>query len=649
MELEPEQNEDIFYAFTFQNGGFVIVPAEDVLPPVLGYSLEGFFPEKASNLNFDSFMENYTEQIILSRSNNLKAETSINESWDKYLSGGVSDFENASDNRGVSPLLTCLWNQGNPYNKLCPEDPAGPGGHVYAGCVATAMSMVMYYWRYPLQGAGYNSYYWPPYGTISANFGATEYNWNQMMDVIDPDYTDIALIQFHCGVSIDMMYSPNGSGAYSWDVPPAIKNHFGYSSEAQFLSKDNYSQNDWINILKEQIDSKQPMYYSGFSNSGGHAFVCDGYDDNDYFHFNFGWGGSANGFYTLYSVGGFNDGQGIVRNFFPGGDYPYYFTGQQTLTATSGTFEDGSGPAENYLPDAEASWLITPQSEGDSISSITLTLSRFEVSENDELIVYDGESTDSEILAVLTGYEIPAAVTSTGNKMLVSFKSNDASTANGWLAAYTTESPVWCSGLVELNEPNGEISDGSFDFFYDNSSVCLWRIEPENAVDITFYFTSFDTEDNCDVVMIFDLETQEILAEYSGSFLPGNLPEPVTSPSGKMFIAFSTNGSVTEQGWEGYYISTFVGLEENNDPQQEISIYPNPADDFLNIKLNFASAGNYHLSLLAPDGKIIFQDAGDSQNSLYVKLLNVAELGTGIYIIRITTPKSVINRKVIIR
>jgi len=647
--IERKNQVPAFYIFNFENGGFIVVSGEDVMPPVLGYSPDGVCSNIGADPNFDSFMQNFTSQIELIRTENLIANPEIKELWEKYSLENPELRKSIDGSRVVTPLLTCMWNQNSPYNMLCPEDGSGPGGHVYAGCVATAMSMVMDYWRYPLQGQGSHSYNYPPYGNISADFGATQYLWNQMMDVMDPAYDDVALIQFHCGVAVDMMYSAGGSGAYSWDVPPAIKNYFGYSNSAQFLEKDNYSLTEWINILKEQIDLRQPMYYSGFSSSAGHAFVCDGYDDSDYFHFNFGWSGQSNGYYTLYTVGGYSNGQGAVVNFIPGSGYPYYFSGLQTLTAKSGSFEDGSGPKENYLPDNEASWLIDPQGPGDSISSVTLKFSRFQLAQNDDVTVYDGEATTANVLAVLTGTTLPTPITSTGNKMLVVFKSNDVDNANGFLASYTTQKPVWCAGLQDLTEATAFVSDGSAQFNYYNSTVCMWRIQPENATSTTLYFTSFDTEEDVDMVKIYDLGSQELLAEYSGTYSANNLPAPVTSPSGKIFIAFSTNKTVTKAGWEAYYVANTVGIVENETNAGDISVFPNPATSFLNINLYNFRNGYLTIKVISTYGNVIeewIEKLNDSRNTI---TLPIEKLAKGVYILSLEHDNHLTYKKIAIQ
>lgn len=645
--IEKLSNEPAFYIFNFEEGGFVIISGEDVLPPVLGYDPQGSCSNIGLDPNFDSFMNGYKDQINFIRNNAISAEKQVIAEWEKYSTNDPSTLSGQTDDRGVLPLLTCLWNQNYPYNKLCPEDPAGPGGHVYAGCVATAMSMVMYYWRYPLQGSGSHTYSWDPYGTISANFGATQYNWEQMKDIMDPNIDDVALIQFHCGVGVDMMYSPNGSGAYSQDVPPAIQDYFGYSEESDFLQKEDYSQNNWIGILKMQIDLGQPMYYSGYSNSGGHAFVCDGYDDSDNFHFNFGWGGSSNGYYTLYTVGGFSNGQGAVINFIPGDNYPYILSGlQPTLSAKSGSFEDGSGPVEDYPAMANVSWLIDPQAPGDSVSEITLRFSRFDLAQGDEVTVYAGSSTSAPVLAVLSGSEIPQAVVCEGNKMFVTFKSNTPETANGFLASYSTDKPTWCQGLSSFTAPSGSITDGSMQFNYDNNASCMWTIEPEGNGPTTLHFSSFDTESEHDYLIIYDLVTQQLLAQISGTYSADNLPTPIVASSGKFFLIFMTNGTVNQQGWEIYYVTETVGIDQPSSSETNVEVFPNPASDVVNLQLNGFGDGVLNAEIVSTDGKLVKRNIITIKNGSTSAVIDVSEINPGFYFLRLLQDQLLIIKKI---
>jgi len=622
------------YIINFDKGGFVIVSADDAMPPVLGYDLDGSCPAKGINENFDSFLSEFINQIGFIRENNIEPEADITQQWGFYTTQNPQELTIKSGSRAISPLLINLWNQDSPYNMFCPADPLGPGGHVYAGCVATAMSMVMHYWRYPMQGTGSNGYSWEEYGYIFANFAEAEYTYNHMQTEMDADMPEVALLMYHCGVAVEMMYGNDGSGAYSWMVPSAIKQHFGYSNAASFKQKEDYSNTNWVNLLKEQIDLSQPMYYSGFSNSGGHAFVCDGYDDANLFHYNFGWSGSSNGFYTVYDVGGFSSGQGAVINFIPGSGYPYNYTGQQIITGKSGSIEDGSGPLANYISDNQVSWLISPQSAEDSVSSITLSFERFDIAEDDNVTVYDGATESSVVLGSYTGNEIPTNLSSSGNQLLIVLQSNGENTSNGFLTEYTSDTPTWCNGMTVLSEPIGEFSDGSYDFNYDNGANCKWMINPAEASPTTLYFTLFDTEPGNDKLLVYDFNGMALLAELSGDYTQGTLPEPITSPSGKFFIVFVSNNGITGQGFEAYYAPETVGVGDGFASSNGLlSVYPNPATNDMTISLSKQVAGKTQLTIFNLEGSKIFDQRVNANEGTENYTLNVSDFLPGLYVL----------------
>jgi PKD repeat protein len=289
----------IYYVFNVnQNDGFVIISADDDAFPTLGCSFTGEYIEGSEQPpNFVDWMNNYKEQILFVKNNGLQADETIEQAWIEYN----SNYPSVDGVLGVNPLLTTTWNQGCYYNELCPVDYAGPCDHVYAGCVATAMGQVMKYHNHPEQGTGSHSYYTASYGTLSANFGATTYDWASMPNNISYNNVAVATLLYHCGVSVDMDYSPSGSGAWTSDTRTALINYFSYSSSAQYKQRSNYSSVAWENLLKVELEASRPMIYRG-QGSGGHAFVCDGYQGTNHFHFNWGWSGSYNGYFYLTNL-----------------------------------------------------------------------------------------------------------------------------------------------------------------------------------------------------------------------------------------------------------------------------------------------------------------------------------------------------------
>ena len=315
---------EAFYVFNVGQTGFVIVSADDSFRPIVGYSDEGTFPTENPSPEMMYYLNHLSQnrQVALRVANAPDAQVRVE--WVALQSGEKMAPRN--DLRSAFYLVKTKWNQGAPYNKFCPK--ADGEGRAYAGCVATAMSQVMNYWKYPTHGYGQHSYTYAQYGELSADFSAAVYDFDMMplsitemspVENIDP----IALFMYHCGIAVDMMYGASGSGAYSYDVPDAVLKYFGYSNRCRLLNRDSYSLKEFQDILKDQFELGWPCYYSGqdVEGSGGHAFVCDGYDENDLFHFNWGWSGSGDGYYAIDELNvssyAFNNDQGLIVNFVP--------------------------------------------------------------------------------------------------------------------------------------------------------------------------------------------------------------------------------------------------------------------------------------------------------------------------------------------
>ena len=269
------------------------------------------------------------------REHNIAATSDIVAEWQSIEKTGY--IRQNRNLRTVDVLLETTWNQNYPYNSQCPEDEGGNGGHVYAGCVATAMGQVINYYNHPTRGTGSHSYTpgswgYPSYPTQTANFGETDYHFELMPHEIDSTSTDeevfyIAQLLHHLGISVEMMYSPDGSGAYSSDVPYALQHYFGFSN-CSLEYKDGwwgggYTNEEWAEALKGELDQNKPLYYSGSDDNGngGHAYVCDGYDENDYFHFNWGWSGKDDAFCAIGALNttkyAFNQSNAAIFDLYP--------------------------------------------------------------------------------------------------------------------------------------------------------------------------------------------------------------------------------------------------------------------------------------------------------------------------------------------
>ena len=641
MITESYKVSDAYFVVNFKKG-WVIVSADDAMTPVIGYNFEDSFPKpEEQDENVKSWMQNYADQVDYIRKNDIEAEANTFADWEKYSSANTNLFLSAGERNEVEILLTGKWNQNSPYNIDCPADEAGPGGHVYVGCVATAMVQIMYYWRYPMQGSGIHSHNWPPYGNMTVNYGAANYEWDAMQDGIDGKNPDeIAEIGYHAAISVDMMFSPNGSGAYSSDVPHAFRTYFNYKNGVQYVQKGDYSFSTWENMMQSELNAACPMYYSGFSSSGGHAFVCDAYQGSNYYHFNFGWSGSSNGYYTLQDVGGFNGGQAMVRYIEPKDtNYPYIANGADTLRYFSGSFTDGSGPAEDYPSGISASWLIDPQTDTDSIESITISFTSFNTSVSDYVRIYDGETRSDELLGEFSGDEIPSKITSNGNKMLITF--SPSGSGAGFKAEYKATSPTWCSNNT-YSEPMGTVTDGSGKFHYNNWTTCFYTIDHPEAVRINLEFSEFSTEKDKDILQVYN-RNMDLIGEFSGH----DIPEMISEETNKLTLLWLTSSTVQDDGWTANYWIDGVGVEEN--ANDNFLVYPNPTDGLLNIQFDFDQLKNPEIRLLSINGKLIFKEVLNGTTGQYKNTFDISDQPKGIYVLSIVADNKKVNRKVVIK
>ncbi len=638
-------NSVVYYTVVFSNGNFVHIAAEDASYPILGFSIDGKINKEINADNYNSWMLQYAKAINEIQENKIPTTKEIQEKWNSITSSQKSIFFSS---KSTAPLLLSKWNQDSPYNAECPIDANGPGGRVYAGCVAVAMAQVMYYYRYPEYGTASHSYYHNVYGAQSANFAATNYKWNEMQNEMSYGGNfQIAQLLQHLGISVDMGYSASGSGAYSFTAASALVSYFGYQSSTSLESRSDYTQTQWNNMLIAQLNSNKPMYYHGRDSQGnsGHAFNLDGYQGTDHFHFNWGWSGSYDGYYYLSQLNpGGNDfatGQGAIINIYPASNYPQYCTSTlTTLTKRKGTLTDGSGPLD-YLPNSSCEWLIKPS---DNIKNLKITFDRFDLSNNDTLFIYDGDSISAPILAKLSGSTLPNYITSTQSSVLLKLITNSTNQDNGFSLSYKSYDNIYCNGLKTLTDTVGSISDGSGTNPYNNNSSCKWSIKPSNGLPIRLTFDSFDTENGVDIVKVYDPKpTPSVLL---GMFSGNNIPSSVFSPSGEMLIFFISDPQNTFQGWSASYITgESVGINQTID-EKPYKIHPNPGKDYIHI-LNKKELSIEEINIYSINGKIAKSINNNDTNRYDIKI-DIRELSQGIYFIHIKNKKTTSIQKLII-
>ncbi len=644
-DLIATNGEASYFVIHFKPVGFVIVSAEDATTPVLGYSFDNNIDLNNLPPQLDYWLKNYSDQITYVRENHLVASEDIRSKWDLYLTD-KPEITNFPKSKTIAPLLPCNWDQGKYYNELCPKDNGGDAGHVYVGCVATAMAQVMFYYRYPQQGIGTHSYTHPTYGLQSANYGTTIYDWNAMLNQLPTNNLEVARISYQAGVSINMDYGAQGSGANTSSVPGALISHFGYNSSCIFYNRFSFSTVNWLNLIRGDLDLKRPVIYSGFPQGGGtgHCWLLDGYQNTDFYHMNFGWSGGSNGFFyvdniTPQGAGNFNSGHGAVFHTYPGVGYPYQCSGPSVIHTSSGTITDGSGP-ENYLPNSSCSWLISPD---DSVTSIKISFNSIETeSSNDIINIYNGATTSDPLVGSYSGSTLPSNLTINNSKVLITFITDSINEGAGFYLTYSSTYPKYCL-TDNLTAPSGTITDGSGSRNYQSNTICTWIIQPANAAGLLLKFTEFETEPNVDYVKVYDLNSQALLGNFSGS----NLPPDVFSASGAMYIEFRTSGSYNFAGWSANYSTLGVGINEN-DPLSGVSVFPVPAHNQLSIDFNNQGNETVSLTLSSIDGKIVYKDDTNLFTSKGHKLLDSTKFAKGIYFLTLEMSSSKRTMKVVI-
>lgn len=301
--IRNQQNMPVIHVFNQQNNeGFVLVSASNNTVPILAYAEKGNFDAQNLPPGVKQWIENYRHQIAQAEAKSEKGPGA--EFWDKYATEPGKFQKNKPKGEAVEPLTDhIIWDQGAGWNAYAPAHAGGPGGRAYAGCVATATAIIMKYHAHPTQGTGSHSYnhstnygHDEDFGVLTADFNTT-YNWTAMPNNTYSD--ESAKLLYHLGVAVEMNFSKDGSGSQSSDAIKALKHFFGYDQQIMYKGRYKYSDQQWIEMVREELKQQRPILYSGYGNDGGHAFVCDGINAADYFHFNWGWSGAYNGYFYV--------------------------------------------------------------------------------------------------------------------------------------------------------------------------------------------------------------------------------------------------------------------------------------------------------------------------------------------------------------
>lgn len=312
-----------YYVFNIGNNeGFVIVSADDVNTPIIGYSNTGSYDPNHLPDNFKDWMDKVAlgmEKAILEKASPSKE---VQAEWEN-LRKGKSLHPQTYKTIVVEPLIKTQWNQSAPYNSQIPY----PG--MLTGCVATATAQIMNYYKYPKSGIGITEAYMlsndnTTYNIPTIDLSKYTYDWPNMLNTYnyitpgnEAQKKAVGLLMYHIGASIKMNYSKSASSASSWDAAHSLLTHFDYDKSLDLISRYNYSNDAWDEMLRNELNNKRPVYYEGWRQNAGHAFICDGYDDEGFFHFNWGWGGNSDGYFKTTAPLNYTANQSAIINIKP--------------------------------------------------------------------------------------------------------------------------------------------------------------------------------------------------------------------------------------------------------------------------------------------------------------------------------------------
>lgn len=572
------RNYNNLYIFSSENS-FVIVSADDRVRPIIGYSDNNPFAvsEMTSNINY--WLDKINNEIQYVIDNDIKATGEIQNEWLSLVNGKQLTPQNRAI---VEALLTTKWNQDAPYNNMC------PGGSV-TGCGATAMAQVMKYWNWPITGKSAHGYHENDYGFLNVNFSKTMYDWHNMKDVYNNQSTEtekeaVATLMYHCGVAMEMDYSPEASGAYPSDISSALKKYFDYRSSLQDKQHYYYSDTEWENILKEELDAERPIVYNGWDSEGaGHSFVCDGYDEYNFFHFNWGWGGYSDGYFEIGmlnpGMGGIGSGSGVYseNNFITIGIEPNV-TDDNTFALRA--------ESDGYEPTVTLRWSAYHEAASFNIYRV--------VDSNEELLTNVPGDTFTYYdtnLAYDTEYcYIAKRVDESGNEVEISNESCVDLKAN------SCNPPSNITADIVENDP---------DFNMKFKVTISWE-EVDNALKYILYADGKKYKELTETSVVIGTNKESTIVFTLQSICRNDYESDMSEP---------LSVEIKHVGIEEY---------ENN-----IEIFPNPVNDKLFINGNLAIE---EVSIYNITGVQVFSE--QDINSNYI---NVTNLNKGVYILNIKT------------
>lgn len=621
-------NRDVtdYYVFNVSNGeGFVVIAGDDRVRPILAYSTTGKYNPNDVADGFRYTLDGFRNEIQYVRENDLTATPDIIAEWHSVVANG-------SLNRGhraqavVGPLCQTQWNQNYPWNNQCPEttpDTLGNGGHVFAGCAATAMGQVMKFWDWPNIGNSSHSYNAENIGTLSANFGETEYHFELMPLVLDSTSNEeeiyhVAQLLYHLGIALDMQYSPLFSGANALSVYTAFQSYFRYSRDfieinaGDLIPGYGHTNEEWAQMLKDGgLDEHLPIFYCGSDDggAGGHAFVCDGYDENDYFHFNWGWSGRDDAWCPIGALHttryDFNQTNMFIGHIVPQNDE--YFSRPDSVSKM--------GVHDEAIDAARLTWTNpTTDLNGNDLTNITSITIRRNFEEiavlTDVEAGADMEYIDNGLEPGLYEYSIyvtnAAGISRTtyrsilvGEKCNIVFMLHDNG-GDGWKGAAISVADENGNRLAVVTMTQGTALAVDLPLLTGNLNF-IWNPGWYHA------YPEYDTDSECS----FSLINAEGETIYTSAEL--------------------------EEGVFFSYDPCSVDAVDETTTDNSVSVYPNPTNGLLNVN----GCGTMLITVSNMLGQTLFETTTEDSATL-----DLSSYGQGFYLVRIETEKGTTVQKI---
>ena len=602
---------DEVYLFVGSEGGFVMLSADDCARPVIAYSLSNSIEPDALPVQLQTRMSAYSSHIAAAVQQRAPATAADADAWQQLASGALSKFGDEGDS--VAPLIKTHWHQDKGYALFTPQ-------HTPVGCAATAQGQMMRYWKYPAFGFGNQTYNCPPYGAQSADFAHTLYDWEHMPDQVlltSPQEEQVAVstLLYHVGVSLHMSYAVGGSAAAGLVGQPgyasidnSLQDYFYYSRKMRCIFKSNgYTDARWADSLKAELQLRHPIVYCGVAPEGGHGFICDGYEYREgqiYFHFNFGWSGAGDGYYTT---------DDICPNVSPTGEIGNAYHFNQSNQALLGAVPD-------YGLHVSDSVLTYTREGGDT----QLLFASIDTSDSPWAFHVDQPwvHVDTHGVVKAGSLTITADANTTGaeRQAVLTFSQDGKSVAVNIVQTYYSPDD-YCQLTVEMESTRGGGWEGGAYLSFESLTGYV-------------YSTATLSSGSSQTVTVGVAPHDVNVVFHSGGGTDRYINYRVLNAYGEELVAVEyafMNGGTHFVEWP----CAHVGVDNPTLAEEQLKVWPNPAQDWLNVEADHLQ----HVELLDACGRVLATGTGSR--------LSLSGLAAGVYYLRVLAEEGVAVKKIV--